>query len=229
MSTTTIEIVWQCDSALVVNKPAGLSTQAPAPHVSLESILREQLAGRTSYVAFPHRLDRCVGGLILVALTKQAARLLGEQFEARRVTKIYTAIVTGSVQPTSARWLDWLRKVDDEARGEAVVDNDAAKAKGAKPAELDMRVVSEIARDGVPRCILELRPLTGRMHQLRIQTSVRGHPILGDQLYGSSETTAGLAADGIALQASGLEFNSPKNGRRVVVQCTPPTWLPSQE
>ncbi len=91
----SIDILWDGEIAIAVNKPAGLSTQAPEGADSLESILRKQLADRSEYVAFPHRLDRPVGGVILVALRKRAARLLNEQFAARKVCKEYRAVVSG--------------------------------------------------------------------------------------------------------------------------------------
>ena len=70
----SIDVLWDGEISIVVQKPAGLPTQAPAGVESLESVLRLQLADRSDYIAFPHRLDRPVGGVILVALRKRAAR-----------------------------------------------------------------------------------------------------------------------------------------------------------
>jgi len=237
-----IPVIWSSDAATVVLKPAGLATQAPPPHDSLEMRIREQFADRTSYIAFPHRLDRPVGGLILVAFTKRAARLLGEQFEARRVAKTYVALVQGRVDADSQRWTDFLRKVDDEARVEVVPGQVADKtlpydglpspSKGttnlevrrtagdAKLAELQMRVIQR----GDAQTLIELCPLTGRMHQLRVQAASRGHVIIGDSQYGSELSCEGLADGCIALQASKLEFNDPVNGKRVIVEAPPTAW-----
>lgn len=220
MNDSPIDLIWNCDTAAVVSKPAGLSTQAPAPHASLETVLRAQFAGRSSYLAFPHRLDRPVSGLILVAFTKKAARLLGEQFEARRVSKTYLALVQGIVDNDQQQWSDYLRKVDDEARVEVDLSNEPADAASSKLAELKMTVVERYDT----RSLLELQPSTGRMHQLRVQAASRGHTIIGDALYGSDQIVPGGDGETIALHAWKLEFNDPVNGRRVLVESPPPAW-----
>ena len=214
-----IPVIWSSDVAAVVLKPAALSTQAPAPHESLETLLRAQLSDR-NYIALPHRLDRPVSGLMLVAFTKRAARLLGEQFAARRITKTYVALVQGVIGEDVQAWSDYLRKVEDEARVEKVDGDEIAKFPGAKFAELEMRVMERYDN----RTLVELRPITGRMHQLRIQAASRGHAIIGDSLYGSNEITAGLVAGAIALQAAKLEFNDPATGRRSAGAAPRPIW-----
>ena len=120
-----IEVLWDGQIAVVVDKPAALSTQAPGSAESLETRLRSQFAQRSDYLAFPHRLDRPVGGVILVAFTKKAARLLGEQFMARKVNKDYLALVAGRVEQGRSVWIDYLRKVPNQARVEVVtaIDN----------------------------------------------------------------------------------------------------------
>jgi RluA family pseudouridine synthase len=217
-----VPVIWRNDIAAVVVKPAGIATQAPAPHASLETCLRSQFADqlKNGYLAFPHRLDRPVSGLILVAFTKKAARLLGEQFEARRITKTYLALVYGSIQGDTATWSDYLRKVTDHARVEIVSPQDIPASPDAKLAELQMRVIARQQH----RTLLELRPSTGRMHQLRVQTSARGHAIVGDSIYGNDQTRDELAEHEIALQASKLEFNDPATGRRISVEAPHAAW-----
>jgi RluA family pseudouridine synthase len=215
-----VHIIWNSESAAVVYKPAGIATQAPPPHECLETMLRSQFAERTTYVALPHRLDRPVSGLILVAFTKRAARLLGEQFEARRIVKRYLALVQGRVQEDTALWSDFMRKVDDEPRAEIVPEEKRDCLSGTKRAELQMTVIAR----GEDVSLVELQPHTGRMHQLRLQTSSRGHAIVGDSLYGSLRTVADLAVDEIALQAAKLEFNEPMSGKRILVQAPLPSW-----
>lgn len=222
MNDEPIEVIWNGESAAVVNKPAGLPTQAPAPHESLETRLRKQFANRSNYLAFPHRIDRPVSGLILVAFTKKAARLLGEQFEARRVSKTYLALVQGIVLADEELWTDYLQKVDDEARVEVVPTNEPPGVSSAKLAELKMSVVQRYEA----LTLLQLQPTTGRMHQLRVQAASRGHAIVGDTLYGSNQFVSGLSDETIALHAWKLEFNDPANGRRVVIQSPRPHWQP---
>lgn len=224
-------VLWSSASCMVVFKPAGLATQSPPPHQSLEVAIGEQLSDAINpnrYVAFPHRLDRPVSGVILVALTKRAANLLSQQFESRKVKKSYLAWVEGDATACQARWEDSLRKIPDQPRCEIA----SPSTPDAKTAITTVRVVcrSEHAT------LLELSPLTGRMHQLRLQCSHRGHPILGDTLYGSrvdfgpdcpnTQTPSPmLNRQSIALHATAIEFHDPTNGKRVVVNADPP-WQP---
>ena len=207
----SIELLWDGEIAVAVNKPAGLPTQAPPGVVSLESILRRQFADRGDYLAFPHRLDRPVGGVMVVATRKRAAKLLSEQFAARKVTKQYRAVVRGRVEGQT-RWCDDLTKVPGEARVVVAPPNHPE----AKTAVTVVEAVSyDPAKD---QTILKLCPETGRMHQLRVQASHRGHPIIGDVLYG------GPPADpkSIMLVARSLSFHDPRNGKRVTVTGSEP-------
>jgi len=231
-----VRVLWKSEACMVVFKPAGLATQSPAPHPSLEAIIRRDLdraSKSTQYVAFPHRLDRPVSGAILVALTKRAANLLSQQFESRKVQKRYLAWVQGDATGCQPHWQDSIRKLPDEARCE-ITDSIATDARSAVTT---VRVIekSEWAT------LLELCPLTGRMHQLRVQCAHRGFPILGDSLYGSTVAFSGNAPDNhdspeatdedhntnndyppIALHAWSIEFHDPSNGKRVLVQADPP-------
>lgn len=206
-----IEILWASHSCVVACKPAGLPTTSPPGTPCLQSKLREQFeqAGTsTSYLTAVHRLDRPVSGLILVALRKKAARLLSEQFRLRRVQKKYVAVVEGDAREACKQepWQDLIVKTPDLARVE-IVGPDVADAREAetKVSFLDFDAVSNRSR-------IELRPVTGRMHQLRIQCAHRGHPIVGDPLYGNAEDESGLQ-----LVAAKLSFRDPTNGRAVEV------------
>src|SRR5207237_2158191 len=110
--------------------------------------------------------------------SKSAARL-AEQFHLHQVEKIYWAIVGGQLDPPEQNWVDWLLKLPEEARAEVV----PPRTTGAKKAVLNVTTLFA-AKDDLSW--VEMRPRTGRMHQLRIQAAVRGHPILGDELYGST-------------------------------------------
>lgn len=176
---TPIEILWDGETSVAVDKPAGLPTQAPPGIPSLETVLRGQFSSRSQYVAFPHRLDRSVSGILLVALTKKSARLLSEQFASRKVDKEYRAWVSGSMQRTrESIWVDHLRKVALEPRVEVVAED----ADGARRAETGVQRFDYSSE--LDRSLLRLFPKTGRMHQLRCQAAFRGHPIVGDVAYG---------------------------------------------
>ncbi len=231
-----IRILWRSASCLAVLKPAGLATQAPRPHDSLETRLRVQISrepsgGQPLYVALPHRLDRAVSGVMLVALSKRTAGLLSQQFETRKVSKIYLAWVEGQVASQQAPWVDRLRKLPDQAKAEVVVQGttqrDPLLSHADMPAGREAITEASVVRRQGEESLLELRPLTGRMHQLRIQSAHRGHPIIGDTLYGSSKSWPGdgetTCGDTIALHAWKIQFRDPRDGKAVTVEA-PPCW-----
>lgn len=222
-----IPVVWQSSRVVAVNKPAGISTQAPLPSKSVEQLLRHQLGTQATYLAFPHRLDRPVSGVLLAALTKKAARLLSEQFAARKTEKTYVAWLRGrmEIDRMNSTWQDSLRKIAGEPRAEVCrEDSDGAKTAVTEVLSADYDAAKDATR-------VLLRPATGRMHQLRLQAAHRGHPILGDELYGGPEPgdqTSGpnevdaLQDPTIRLHALKLVFNDPVNGRRITVNAESP-------
>ncbi len=205
-----IPILWDGGYLIAVEKPRGLSTQAPPGGDSLENRLRVQLAGRTEYLAIVHRLDREVGGVMLVALRKKEARLICDQFSSRKVIKQYTAIVHGRLEPASDVWIDHLRKIPDRPVAEVC----AADADGAKQAETRIELISFDEISGQTK--LSLFPHTGRMHQLRVQAAHRGHAIVGDTVYGESSPNSAIddpSSSELMLRAESIVFHDPKNGR----------------
>jgi 23S rRNA pseudouridine1911/1915/1917 synthase len=204
-------ILFEDNHCLALSKPAPLLTQGvPAGLPTLEGWAKSYLKDRYGklgnvYLGVPHRLDRPVSGVVLFARNSKAAARLAKQFQQHKVTKVYWALVEGQVRPGEGVWEDWLRKVPDEARTEVVPPD----VEGAKHAVLDYRVLHA----GREESLLELRPRTGRMHQLRVQAAARGHPIRGDELYGAKSTfgpPAELPRDRvIALHARGLTFLHP--------------------
>jgi 23S rRNA pseudouridine1911/1915/1917 synthase len=204
-------ILFEDNHCLAVAKPAPLLTQGvPAGLPTLEAWVKDYLRAKyhkpgNVYLGVPHRLDRPVSGVVLFARNSKAARRLAEQFQQHRVTKVYWAVVEGHVLPEEGVWEDHLRKREAEARTEVV----PADAPGAKSAVLHYRVLQPL----VGNTLLELRPQTGRMHQLRAQAAVRGHPIRGDVLYGSATRfgpPAELPRDRvIALHGHSLTFLHP--------------------
>src|SRR5688572_12903361 len=176
------EILYEQGPCLGISKPAGLATQAPSGIDSLESRLKAYLKERDQkpgnvYLGVPHRLDRPVSGAMVFGKHVRAARRLAEQFEARMVQKTYWACLEGNVSPESGTWTDFVRKVPGEPRAEIV----AAEAEDARPAVLHYRTLGR-SRHGA---WLEIQLETGRMHQIRIQAAHRGHPVVGDTLYGA--------------------------------------------
>ncbi len=215
MPEPALEILYDNGPCLVVNKRAGVLTQAPAGIDSLEvqvkACYREREgkeAGANIYLGLPHRLDRPVSGAIVFARHVRAAQRLSTQFENRTVTKVYWALVEGDVQPDEGTWTDYLHKRHGMAQSIVVPPDDPR----GKIAILRYRVLdhlyiadpSRVGPDGAPEepdrdgraiCFdggramcswLEIELETGRTHQIRVQCASRGHAVIGDTQYGST-------------------------------------------
>jgi 23S rRNA pseudouridine1911/1915/1917 synthase len=217
------EILHEDPQCLVVVKPSGLLTQAPPGIDSLEIRIKRYLRqsaepGREPYLGVPHRLDRPASGVMVFAKTRTAAQRLSEQFQDQRVEKTYWALVEGQVEAAEGTWIDSMRKVDGEARSEIVGEQEP----GAQRAVLHFRKVSE----GKAFTWLAIQLETGRTHQIRLQCATRGHPILGDTLYGATTPFGEAFADerlrAIALHARDLSFFHPKSREPMRAEATPP-------
>jgi 23S rRNA pseudouridine1911/1915/1917 synthase len=228
-----VQILYEDAVCLAVLKPTALPTQSPQGIESLESRVRELLRVRSSphecaeenYLAVLHRLDRAAAGVVLLAKTRRAARVISRQFERRQIRKIYWACVDGIVEPAEGTWLDFMRKVPDQPRSEIVSHDHPA----AQRAVLHYRVLkSDAARSGrSPVTCLEIELETGRMHQIRLQAASRGHPILGDILYGSRGAFGPPPAHErdrqIALHAREISFVQPDSREKITVVAPLPT------
>jgi 23S rRNA pseudouridine1911/1915/1917 synthase len=221
-----VDILFEDNHCLAVNKPAGLLTQGDATgEASLLDLARAYLKERYAkpgnvFVGLVHRLDRPVSGVVLLARTSKSAGRLSEQFRAGTVEKTYWAIVEGSVPDDGGEWTDWLWKDERNNRVEVV---DAGHA-GAREARLAYRVVSR--QRGQTN--VELRPLTGRSHQLRVQLAARGLPIVGDRKYGARGTVRALDGQSrIALHARRLSFTHPTRREATSVDAPVPADWPA--
>jgi 23S rRNA pseudouridine1911/1915/1917 synthase len=219
-----LEIVYEDNHCLAVNKPAGQLTQGDATgDPALLDLVRADLKMRFQkpgnvYLGLLHRLDRPTSGVILFARTSKAASRLSAQFRAGKVEKVYRAVVEGQCPHDAGDWTDRLWK--DESRN--VVEVVAPAAPGGREARVAFCVLERRRRTTV----LELRPLTGRSHQLRVQLASRGLPIVGDRKYGAK--TRLLALDGqprVALHALRLAFTHPTRPEVIeIVAEVPADW-----
>lgn len=221
-----LSILFEDYHLIAVNKPAPLLTQAPPGVPSLESAVKNYIKEKHAkpagvYLGVPQRLDRPVSGVIVFARNTKAARRIAEQFQRHEVEKVYWAAVSGTVTPHVGVWEDWLLKHPAEARTERVEPGTS----GAKLAVLDYRVLSSAAGESM----LELRPRTGRSHQIRVQAASRSYPIIGDAAYGST-IAFGPPAESprdrvIALHARSLAIDHPTTRERLTFSAEPPeTW-----
>lgn len=235
---TEPSILCERSGVVAIAKPAGLPTQAPRGIASAESWLRSRLPAG-AYVGIPHRLDRAVSGVLLLAVAPRAARQLSRQFERRVVEKRYVAIVAlgpgaeSSLPPDGDErvWSDSIAKLPDQARA-AIVS--AADPTG-RAAETLVSCAGTLVPSGLPddvrAAVLHLRPSTGRMHQLRVQAASRGLPILGDALYGGGEFAGAEGNERerpVALHARGIRYLDPDLGDVAEIIAPFPAFWPAQ-
>jgi 23S rRNA pseudouridine1911/1915/1917 synthase len=215
-----LDILYDDGPCLVVNKPAGVLTQAPAGIDSMEvrvtAFYREREGKEGNiYVGLPHRLDRPVTGAIVFARHVRAAQRLSAQFENRTVTKVYWAFVEGVVEADEGTWTDHLHKRHGMAQSIVVPADDPR----GKLAVMHWRVLARVAEPA--STWLEVQLETGRTHQIRVQSATRGHVVVGDSQYGAMQPFGEQFEDerlrAIALHARQLGFNHPMTGAAVDV------------
>lgn len=194
-----LPIIFRDEQLLVLDKPSGLlAVPGRGPELADCLSARAQATFPTALVV--HRLDRDTSGVFLMALTPEAQRELGRQFEARTVEKRYEAIVHGRPRELEGTIELPLRK-DFDRPPRHMVDPELGR-----PAVTHYRVLESTGE----QTRLELSPLTGRSHQLRVHLAAIGHPILGDPLYASE--IAQKLAPRLMLHAESLSLWHPMSG-----------------
>jgi 23S rRNA pseudouridine1911/1915/1917 synthase len=243
-----LEILFEDNHLLAVNKPAGLLSQGDrSGDSSVVDVATHYLKTRYGkpgrvYVGLLHRLDRPASGVMLLAKTGKAASRLSEQFRSGTIAKIYWAIVEGYPTADAGAWSDVLAKdsrinrsrvssqglhgPDVSALHESEGGDARQSSTGAgKGASVEFRVLERWTRGSK----LELKPLSGRSHQLRVQLSSRGLPILGDIKYGSKQRLNAL--DGgmrIALHARQITLAHPTRQEAITVLAPLPDDWPEE-
>jgi 23S rRNA pseudouridine1911/1915/1917 synthase len=198
-----LEILFEDNHLLVVNKLAGIATMGTAAGTtSMFTLAKEYLKKKYQkpgnvYLGIVSRLDSLVSGVLIFARTSKAAARLSEQFRDHKAQKTYWAVVEGIPNPKQGELIHWLSK--DESRQKMVVRS--KKSADAQEARLKYQTLREFPEG----TLLDVELLTGRKHQIRAQLASTGHPILGDRKYGSE---AGFPA-GIALHARILTIEHP--------------------
>lgn len=213
-------VLYEDNHLLVVSKSAGLATMGTRPdRPTLLSNAKQYIRTKYGkpgnvYLGIVSRLDAPVTGVVVIARTSKAAARLTDQFRRHAVTKIYWALVEGRVAPRQRRLVCFLRK-DERHRRMHVVEQSAP---GRQEAILDMRVLQRRAE----ATLVEVLPVTGRKHQIRVQLADAGHPIVGDRKYGGRRAFP----SGIALHSRAIQFEHPVRKQRLRIEAPlPPCWM----
>ncbi len=214
-----LPVLYEDNHLLVVNKPAGLITMGgAADEDSAVTLAAAYLKAKyhkpgNVFVGVVSRLDRLVSGVLVLARTSKAASRLSEQFRDRTTEKEYLAWVEGRLEINDwTEWRDWVHKNESLQRMVVVPEHHT----DGQLASLKIRTV----RAASDRSLVRIQLLTGRKHQIRLQLSHRGYPILGDKKYDASRPFA----KGIALHSERLVIQHPTLKQRLEFSAPPPSY-----
>ena len=209
-----MDLIYLDNHIVVVNKPPRvLSTDEPS---GVPELARQALGDPGADVRTVHRLDRVVSGLMVLARNPKAASALSQQIREDEFEKEYLAVIHGTPENASGRLQDLL--VRDKARRMTLVAREPGK--GVQEALLDYEVLSSNGRMSRVR----VRLLTGRTHQIRVQFSSRGMPLVGERKYAVLEDPCE-----IALWSHRIGFTHPATGERMEFLLGPPQTYPWTE
>jgi len=212
-----LEVLYEDNHLLVVNKPVGLATQGvaegtPSVLTRAKAYLKQKYKKPGNvYVGVVSRLDATVSGVLVFARTSKAAARLTKQFQSGSAQKIYWALVEQPPQPAEGELSHWLRK-NDAAR---CVEVTPPRSRGAQHARLSYRTLGRQAAG----TLVEVQLHTGRKHQIRVQLAAIECPIVGDRKYGSRQK---FAAEGIGLHCVRLTVEHPTTQKPMTFTAEPP-------
>ena len=213
-----LDIVYEDDDLLVVNKPKGMVVHpAPGnPDGTLVNALLYHCAGQLSGIGgairpgILHRIDKDTSGLLVVAKNDAAHQALSAQMSVHSIHRVYHAVVYGNLKEDEGFVEKWLGRDPRDRKKMAVTQ------KNSRRAVTHWEVIARYPGYTHVRCRLE----TGRTHQIRVHMAYRGHPILGDTVYGAKKAVPGLT--GQCLHAVGLQFIHPRTKELVSLTCPLP-------
>ena len=208
-----LEIVYEDDAIVAVNKPAGLAAVpmkgSDAP--SAFSLLRAELKAKRQEAQVVHRIDRFTSGILLFAKTEADREALVQQFLRHTPVRQYLAVVRGQVAPEQGTLVHYLRREGMFQRLTRKSDREGTQAELRYSVERQLRGAS----------LVRVTLVTGLQNQIRVQFSATGHPVIGDRKYHPEEAAERRIAR-VALHAAHLGFVHPRTGASVSLDCEPP-------
>ncbi len=212
--TNSLTILLETANYILINKPTGwVVEQNPFETQSVEATLFKYLAEKKKkpFVGIVHRLDKVTSGVMIVAKKKSTLKWLNQQFATRQVQKEYWAIVENRPILAEGELVHWLEK--DQKNKRAILYN--AQKKETTSCHLTYKILTSTEE----ATLLQIRPSTGKFHQIRAQLSSIGCPIVGDTKYGATKE---YEKNGIALHAFSLEFNDIDQENIQKITANPP-------
>lgn len=219
--TPKIRIIYEDNHLLVVEKPVNILSQGDETgDIDLLTILKEDIKKRYNkpgnvYLGLVHRLDRPVGGVMVFARTSKAASRLSDQIRRRSFNKTYLAVIRGVPNKKEGRLVDYLWK-----------DKKTNTVHGSKnPKENTMEAILdyEVLDSAGEMSLVKIKLHTGRPHQIRVQFSLAGFPLFGDQKYGKDVNEIGQQ---IALWSTEIALEHPTKKEKMSFKCIPPKNYP---
>lgn len=218
-----LDILYEDADILVVNKPAGMVVH-PAPGHAEDTLVNAVLhyspdlagIGGERRPGIVHRLDKDTSGVMVVAKHERALRHLQAQFKARQVHKEYLALVEGRLSPVEGRIVAPIGRHPADRKRQAVISPSATPTARSRDAVTGYRVEAVFATplrndQGIGHfSLVRAHPITGRTHQIRVHLAWRGHPIVGDPIYGLRHQR--LAVPRLFLHAARLRLHLPSSG-----------------
>jgi 23S rRNA pseudouridine1911/1915/1917 synthase len=217
-----LKVLFEDEWLVAVNKPTGLLTDTANRYQSMhrDSMrvrLQRYLRVQGDAVFVVHRIDRDTSGVVLAARTERASRELRRQFRNRRPERCYLAVVHGRPDPAQGDWTDWMAW--DPAK--RIQRKTPPETEGAVEATTRVRTLAHYGRFA---SLLELRLVSGRRNQIRLQAALRGHPLLGEKLYLPEDwhPPSKTLIQRQALHALALEVDHPQHRKPVRFEAPPP-------
>jgi tRNA pseudouridine32 synthase/23S rRNA pseudouridine746 synthase len=207
-----LSILHVSEQLIVVDKPSGLLS-VPGRGAGKEDCLSSRVQAEYPDAMIVHRLDMGTSGIVVMGRGAKAQRELSILFQERRVHKRYQALVDGCWTAAAAGEINLPICVDWPNRPKQIVDHAMGRPSLTRYRVLDIDTARAVSR-------IELEPVTGRSHQLRVHLEAMGHPIIGDDFYGTPASCA--KAERLMLHACRIELGHPETGVQLRIECPPP-------